>query len=244
MLGGIIMFGLFSAIGGFISTVGSVCSAIGGAVMSGIRSFAEGVLGFGVGICRAVISIVSSIAESFCDKPEEETPEEIGMKAEIDVEKGNRKPDDFASTEAYIEHLRQDIKIDREKLNALNEEDRTKYAIVGTGLYVRDMEERNHMELKPEFWRSAVYLTNGKPENAKFLIDSMKENGITNGRSIDAFLRGKLSSGSSELSTVNNTLKTYIVQIGEADSVKDAVPRVKQAERAYQEIWGTKQNDR
>lgn len=148
--------GLFSAIGSvcsaLCSAVSSVCSSIGGAIMGGIGSLAP-VISPWLSIAVAVISV---LAEIFTEKPKEEKPEELGMKAE----QADKKPEDFDSINDYIEYLRQEIKVDDAKLENLSEEERMKYQAVGLGLYVKNIEEKQGMKLDPAFLKVVPEMIN------------------------------------------------------------------------------------
>lgn len=194
-----------SAVGSFVSSacsaIGSVCSAIGGALFTGaggIAALATGIVGSVVGLglpeillaIQAVGAIVSAIAEVLGLKDEEETPEELGMKAEM----ADKKPEDFESTEKYIEYLRNDVQIDKEKLDNLKEEDKIKYGAIGSSIYIKGIEEKYGMNMPAEFWTTVADLKmDGK--QVKAYIDSFKEHNINDMSDMSSYIKRDLEDG-------------------------------------------------
>ena len=125
----------------------------------------------------------------------------------------DKKPEDFDSTNDYIEYLRNDIKVDEERLKEMDEKERATYAAIGAGLYVKQVEEKYNVELPPEFWRSTAELRNeGKisEEMPSDLIEFMKEHGIESGATFSDYLSGKLGIGSEDQQKMYDALKdTY-----------------------------------
>lgn len=208
-----------SAIGSAISSVGSaicsgissICSGIGGTLFSGIggiASIASGLLAPIAGLSlpgivlaiTAVCKVISAVVEALGMKDKEETIEEMGMKAEI----ADKKPEDFDSTQAYIEYLRKEIKIDKEKVEKLSDEDKVKYGTIGSALYIKGMEEKYDMKMSPEFW-TTISKMDMKGEEVKAYIDTFKAHDIKDMKDMTAYIeRNPLSEGTSrkEISSV------------------------------------------
>lgn len=202
--------GLFSAIGSVCSAVcsavSSVCSSIGGAIMGGIGSLAP-VISPWLSIAVAVISV---LAEIFTEKPKEEKPEELGMKAE----QADKKPEDFDSINDYIEYLRQEIKVDDAKLENLSEEERMKYQAVGLGLYVKNIEEKQGMKLDPAFLKVVPEMINlgYTAQDIGNLMRSMKKNGVNDMKMYPEFMKGELFPGTPERKQVFTSVKDMVEQ--------------------------------
>lgn len=202
--------GLFSAIGSVCSAVcsavSSVCSSIGGAIMGGIGSLAP-VISPWLSIAVAVISV---LAEIFTEKPKEEKPEELGMKAE----QADKKPEDFDSINDYIEYLRQEIKVDAAKLENLSEEERMKYQAVGLGLYVKNIEEKQGMKLDPAFLKVVPEMINlgYTAQDIGNLMQSMKKNGVNDMKMYPEFMKGELPPGTPERKQVFTSVKDMVEQ--------------------------------
>lgn len=200
--------GLFSAIGSVCSAVcsavSSVCSSIGGAIMGGIGSLAP-VISPWLSVAVAVISV---LAEIFTEKPKEEKPEELGMKAE----QADKKPEDFDSINEYIEYLRQEIKVDAAKLENLSEEERMKYQAVGLGLYVKNIEEKQGMKLDPAFLKVVPEMINlgYTAQDIGNLMQSMKKNGVNDMKMYPEFMKGELLPGTPERKQVFTSVKDMV----------------------------------
>ena len=97
--------GLFSAIGGFISgAIGAVGSFLGGAI--GIAATAIAGL-VGSPVFGAVVGLISLVSTVIGLTKKDEKQEELGAKAML----SDKKPQDFDSHQAYIDHLRNDIEL-------------------------------------------------------------------------------------------------------------------------------------
>lgn len=188
------------------SAVSSVCSSIGGAIMGGIGSLAP-VISPWLSVAVAVISV---LAEIFTEKPKEEKPEELGMKAE----QADKKPEDFDSINEYIEYLRQEIKVDAAKLENLSEEERMKYQAVGLGLYVKNIEEKQGMKLDPAFLKVVPEMINlgYTAQDIGNLMQSMKKNGVNDMKMYPEFMKGELLPGTPERKQVFTSVKDMVEQ--------------------------------
>lgn len=201
-----------SALSSVCSAVGSLCSKIGGVVMGGVSSLVSA-------IAPALslephflifVAVVSVLAELFTDKPKEEKPEEIGMKAEL----ADKKPENFDSINDYIEYLRNEVKLDPAKMEKLTPEERQKYQLVGLGLYIKDIEEQQGVKLDPEFLKSIPKLKAQEYEAADIanLMQSMKKNGVTDMKQYVDFMKGDLQPGSPERQQVGASVKDMVEQ--------------------------------
>jgi|GEM_PF-377438 hypothetical protein len=194
-----------SAVSSFVSStcsaIGSACSAIGGALFagaSGIGALATGIVGSIVALTlpeiliaiQVIGAIVSVIAEALGLKNKEETPEELGMKAE----EAEKKPEEFESTEAYIEYLRKEVEVDKEKLNNLKDEDKIKYAAIGSSLYIKAIEEKYDMKMPVEFWTTVADLKMDGNQ-VKEYIDSFKKHNIEDMGDMTGYIKNDLQDG-------------------------------------------------
>lgn len=149
-------------LGAFISGVGSalcrgvsaVCSTIGRGVATVANALVTSIGKLTVEKLERAMDVISivigAIAEIFSLKDKEETTEEIGMKAEEAAKEGV-KPENFDSYEEYINHLRENVEIDKSKLENLSKEDKMKYTAVGSSILVKGIEEKEEFEIPGEF---------------------------------------------------------------------------------------------
>lgn len=188
------------------SAVSSVCSSIGGAIMGGIGSLAPAISPW----IAVAVKVISFLAELFTEKPVEEKPEELGMKAE----QADKKPEDFDSINEYIEYLRQEIKVDAAKLENLSEEERMKYQVLGLGLYVKNIEEQQGMKLDPAFLKVVAEIINlgYSAQDIGNLMQSMKKNGVSDMKMYPEFMKGELLPGTPERKQVFTSVKDMVEQ--------------------------------
>ena len=91
--------GSFSAIGGFVS---GLCSSIGGAIGGFLGTAATAIAGLvGGPVFGAVVALISAISTIIGLTKKDEKQEELGAKASL----SDKKPQDFDSYQAYIDHV-------------------------------------------------------------------------------------------------------------------------------------------
>lgn len=209
---------LFSAIGGALASCVSaavgVCSSIGGSLLGSIGTLIPVLKVVG----ELAIKAISALATIFTDKPEKESPEEIAMKAE----KSDKKPEDFDTVSEYLEHLRKEVQLDEGAVENLSDFDRLKYTFVGSGLYVKDMEERLGVKMEEGFIKliSWLYENKYKVEDISVLVCALKDNGITDLAKCKEFLLDKLDTGSQESVAISNAVEKMVEKHFEGQSIK------------------------
>lgn len=200
-----------SAVGTVLSGASAICSALGGVVgalgSTFCTSLAAGITALGVGIgdvltvIMVVAKVISWIAEKLGLTTEEEQPEDLGMKAE----QADKKPEDFDSIEEYIKYLREEVEIDKEKMEKLSQEERAKYAAVGSAILVQGIEEKYKMQLPAEFWCTVVD-RKMDGEQIKCLIETFKENGMTDMKDLDDYLNNRKIESGTPRSEISDTI--------------------------------------
>ena len=201
--------GFWSFVGGCLSTL----VRAGGALLGGIAKVATAIVGLQIKILTAGMRIISSFAELFCGKPKEETPEELGEKAL----QSDKKPEDFASTEEYIKHLRNDIQLDREKMAKLTPDERLERQALGTSIYMKQIEDQFETKLPPRFFETIGKLEMSAPE-LKTYMDSFKSNGLSDMGKMSDYLKGKLEP--KEVPQVAKAIKEGAAQVAEQHQEK------------------------
>lgn len=146
--------GLFSAISSFVSGVcsfvGRICSGIAGA-LGGLGSAISGFVSKiglalpGLDILSAilmVVNVVSTIAEVLgLKEKDKDNPDELAMKAEKD----GSGPEKYKTTEEYVKHLQNDVKLskeEKERLANMSDEERAAYRATGSYLYAKACSEK------------------------------------------------------------------------------------------------------
>ena len=136
-----------SAVGSFVS---SVCSGISRAVSSVGRAVvdtATSIVNLGIEMATKVGQAIKAVAEHLGILTPEEKLEELGEKAMM----SDKKPEDFDSFNDYINHLRNDVQIDREKLGSLDEKELMVRSAIGASITLKGINERLDTVVTPEF---------------------------------------------------------------------------------------------
>jgi hypothetical protein len=147
-----LLFGAGAAIGSFFAGAGAAIGSALGVAATAITGFAKTLAATMstismVDIFQIVVSVVTWLSRKNEVLEENETTEELGAKAK----QSEAKPDDFESTQAYIEHLRNNIILDKEKYDKLSAEEKLACQLVGIGIATKALSEKKGVEIPPEF---------------------------------------------------------------------------------------------
>ena len=193
-----ILFGILDAVGSFIS---GVVNAIG-PVIAGFAKEAFNIISKisipGLNIF-SIVSIAAKIIHDvieFLNIKSEDDPEILGAKAE----QSDKNLEDFDNdVEKYIQYLRDEVKLDKEKFEKFTPEERLGCKAVGMALETKAIEEKiGGIEISPECLATITKIkAAGIDINAKELVEiikALKSAGITNINDVSEFLDGKGSS--------------------------------------------------
>ena len=179
------------AIGGFASSIGSALVSGATSLISTISSVGAKLLG------RAsigeVISGIGKIVGLFTEDDDEDI-DDLGCRAC----NSESKPEDFDSTEQYINHLKNDIQYDKEQARAEMEKNPTKryaYAAVGATIAGTGISEKLGIDLGDKgvtalglMHRAAPYMTAG--DFSEFLT-TLKTNGYRDLSDVFSYFQGR-----------------------------------------------------
>ncbi len=182
-----------------------ICEKIGSEGMLLIGSIALSILipGFGIPEILSIIQVVAKVAQML-NIGGNDSPEELGMKAEI----ADKKPDDFDSTEDYIKYLNEEVKLEPDAVDKLTPEERAKYGLIGCALDIKAIQEKYHVELSPDFLRD-ITVMKLSGEEVGSLVKELSDKGIEKAQEVTDYLRGNpISSPKSEISaTIFHSVK-------------------------------------
>ncbi|MEZ9141687.1 MULTISPECIES: hypothetical protein [unclassified Shewanella] len=139
--------GLWSSVGSVLS---SACSAISSAVSSigsAVRDTAISIVKFGVELAAKVGETIKNVGVSLGILSVEDNLEELGEKAML----SDKKPEDFDSINDYINHLRNDVPLDKDKLASLDEKDLLARSAIGASITLKGINEKLDTVVTPEF---------------------------------------------------------------------------------------------
>ena len=184
------MFGaILTAIGSFI---GSIATTIGPT----IAAFAKSAVGIitklkltdTIPLVANVIHIVADVLKIKTD----DNSEMLGARAM----ESQKSLDDFNSAEAYINYLKDNISIDKEKIREFSEEKRMACNAVGMTIETKAIEEKfGNLVISPECLATlSKLIARGieiNPIELVGIIKTLKAQGITNLNDVVEFLEGK-----------------------------------------------------
>lgn len=139
------MFGLGAIFGGIVSAIGGAIGAIAGGIGS--------VLG-GIGIAIAKIApmlggimskIIAPILQALGTQVPE-NPQELGLQ----MEKSDKKLEDFEDVDSYLKHLKENVPIDKKELENLSPERQAELATKGVSLGLKAIEEKTGFAMPGE----------------------------------------------------------------------------------------------
>lgn len=115
---------------GVCSFVGGVCGAIGGAIGGVLGTAATAIAGLAGGpVFGAVVALISAVSTVMNLTKKDEKQEELGAKASLT----DKKPQDFDTYQAYIDHLSNDIKLTPEIKDRLKNDEKFKNECTAMG---------------------------------------------------------------------------------------------------------------
>ncbi|MGL4403455.1 MAG: hypothetical protein ACRCTS_07035 [Fusobacteriaceae bacterium] len=176
--------GFFSGISNFVS---SACNFIGGCLPSlgkALAGAASVLIGKLFPVIDIVISIVKVIGVALGLIEEKDEVDELGAKAcESEL-----KPEDFSTTEEYINHLKNDIKLDKEKFEGRSEIEKLAHKGIGVSIVKKGMEEKLGMEISNDFlyYAGKANLSGGETFG---LMKIFKENNFTSMEKFESFMK-------------------------------------------------------
>lgn len=188
-----------SAISGVASFIGSAVSTIGATVCSAAKGFIGAVAKIGVNTFEKIKeavgfvgNIMHTIAEIVLNTELKDSPEELGAKA-MQAEKGIEEFDGDA--EAYIKYLRDEIKLDRARFEAMKPEEKLGCEAVGITLETKAVEQKlGGVEIPAESLAELgkLHMAGITIDAVKLLnvIKALKESGITNLNDVVDYLEG------------------------------------------------------
>ena len=187
-----------------VSIATSICTTIGGVLKTVVPMIPKIVEAI-----KVIVPIVSALAELIIGKPKDELPEELALKAEVAHENGVTS-EDFESTDAYINYLREKIELDAERMKKVeSEENRAAYSAVGSALYIKSIKEKFDISLEPDFWTMGGKI-GLESTQIRGLLEEMNERKMRDGRVFVDYMEGKLPIGSNEQAAMYDTLKSVL----------------------------------
>ncbi|MBL0711670.1 MAG: hypothetical protein JJV99_11760 [Colwellia sp.] len=132
------------------SVVSSVCSTVNNAVSSigrAVASVATNIVNLGVELAGKVGEAIKAVGISLGILRPDESLEELGEKAMM----SDKKPEDFDSINDYIDHLRNNVPLDKDKFDKLDDKELLARSAIGSSITLKGIEEKLGTVVSPEF---------------------------------------------------------------------------------------------
>ncbi len=135
--------GVCSFVSGACSVISSVASSIGHAVVARATAIAS----LGVELAGKVGEAIKAVGISLGILKPDENLEELGQKAML----SDKKPEDFDSINEYIDHLRNNVTIDKEKFEKLDDKELLARSAIGASITLKGINEKLDTVVSLEF---------------------------------------------------------------------------------------------
>lgn len=204
-----------SLVSSAVNVISNAVGSLGGTLASSASSFLSVVAPY-LGVVSQIIGLISNFLGV---KKEDESVEEIGAKAMM----SDKKPEDFNSNEEYINHLRNDIKLDKEKFEKAGEVEKIARTVVGATVLVRGIEEKKGFEIPNETWitMAKLGLENKSSKETNTILDTFKDGNLGD---LTKFVDGKL--GAKAEGEVGDKLVEMYQKLEPNSSIEDIEKKV------------------
>ncbi|WP_254619396.1 hypothetical protein [Vibrio metschnikovii] len=142
--------GFWSSVGSALSSVVSVaCSVVNSvaSILGSIANRAITILEMGPSLAIRVGEAIKAVGISLGIIMPNDDLQELGEKAMM----SEKTPADFDSISAYIDHLRNDVPIDREKFSRLDEKELLARSAIGSAITLQGINEKLETVVCPQF---------------------------------------------------------------------------------------------
>lgn len=168
--------GFWSNVGSFVSgacnAISSAVSSIGSAVATAATSIAN----LGVELAGKVGDAIKAVGVSLGIIKVDENLDELGEKAMM----SDKKPENFDSINEYIDHLRTNVTIDKDKFSKLDGAELLARSSIGASITLKGINEKLECVVSPEFM-TEVAKQELATEQIVSTIKAYKENNLQTG---------------------------------------------------------------
>jgi hypothetical protein len=214
----IILGTIISGLTSLVSTIGPVVAKIATTIVTKLPEIATTIM--------KVAEVISEVA-TILGLTNHETPEVIGAKMQ---QEGTRGRLDDESMEEYLDYLREEIKLDKEKFLSMSDEERVKSTAIGIGALSQTIDEKFGVKLSGDFIVDMNKMQMTAREIASY-VQHFESKGIESMDSLTDFLKGKLSDEDKRqvydvITKVENELSPRATQADVNDKIetmKDAI---------------------
>ena len=145
--------------------------------------------------CVSMIStVVTKVSEVLNIAPPNENPAELGAKT-LQEDTRPRKAEE--SAQEYLDYLRNEVELDRDKFEKMSKEEKLGCEIVGDSMIAHSIGEKTNVDISGEFLL-AIPQANLKSQTVLNLIKSFSESGISSMDDFVKYISNNMSEGESQ----------------------------------------------
>lgn len=221
------MIGIIASIGGFlsgaVSTVGSLICSAATALVTKLPAILE--------VAKPIVSIIANVVTAVSAllnlSSVNESTEELGAKT---MQAGTRPKGETETTAEYLDYIRNDVQLDKDKFNAMTPEQKMGCSILGSTMLAKNIEEKVGVQLSPEFLFS-VGKANIKPEIVHAMIKNFASKGEVSMTPFSQYLKSSLSD--TRNAEISNIIKDSIGQVSSSLSLEEINQEIVNMKRAH-----------
>lgn len=184
--------GLWSTISSVVSGACSIISSAVTIIGSPVAKLAMSIAEMGLNVAVKVGEIIRNIGINLGILKPEDMMVELGQKAM----QCDKTPDDFDSISAYIDHLRNEVTIDKGLLGCLDEKELLARSAMGTAITLKGISEKLDTAITPKFI-ATVAAQNLETQEIISTIKTYKDKNL-NTEDYAAYLKDELSIAESQ----------------------------------------------
>lgn len=181
---------LLGGLGPLISSLGPVVTKVASTLLTKLPEIVEVALN----VSKVISAVVQTVAEIQGLSPHGEDVEELGYKT---MQEGTRAKMEDESMDDYLNYLRNEVSVDKEKFQALSDEDKLKCNVMGTGMLSQSLSEKNGLDISGDFLLDMQKMKMTGEQLSKY-IDAFSEKGIDSLDELTQYLRGELNDKESD----------------------------------------------
>ncbi|MCQ2257367.1 MAG: hypothetical protein MJZ41_05150 [Bacteroidaceae bacterium] len=211
--------GFFSAIGGFLSGVGSAISsavsAVGRCLTEGCARLANGLgsllkigLERAVQVVATIAEVIKSVAVLILNRPVDD-PEQLGAKMMQQDVRERRSDESMAE---YLDYLREQVKLDKDKFEKMSDQEKLACKVVGTSAIATAVSEESGVSFSPEFLL-AIEKCKLTDKQVAGYINHFKENNLDSMNKVVEYLEDAPTLSDDERLTVQGALREAELEI-------------------------------
>lgn len=166
--------GLLSGICGLVSSAVSTISSVVSSIGNIVASAATTIVNLGFELAGKVTQAIKSVGMLLGILQPQENLDELGEKAMM----SDKKPEDFESINDYINHLRDNVPLDKEKFEKLDDKELLARSAIGASITLKGINEKLDSAVTPAFM-AEVAKQELAAEQIVSTIKAYKENNLS-----------------------------------------------------------------